>query len=343
MKFFRIPIYTLLLVTVASIVAPAQLATSHARKPKAAAPIPVSATSLGKPVAKVNGTVLTEQDMMRQMINDFPYVAQHGGRFPKGREQEIRERALKEIVFDELVYQEAQRRKITVSPAKLQSAVKTFKKQFESDAEFQRFLAAEQGGSMEKLREKVRRAIMIDQLLTADVTRKAIVTEPEVRDYYKKHPEHFRRNETITLQTISLVIPDDANESKKAEIRKRAEELLKQAKAAKDYEAFGTLAEKASEDDWHVMMGDHKEIFRGNMPPEVEKVAFSMKPGTVSDLIKTENSWCIVRLNAHAEVRLLPYEEVRVAIRQDMESKRKTAAHDQLESRLRKSATITVL
>jgi peptidyl-prolyl cis-trans isomerase C/foldase protein PrsA len=303
----------------------------------------VSAVSSGKPVAKVNGAVLTEQDLMRQMINDFPYAAQHGGRFPKSMEKDIRNRAMGEIVFDELVYQEAQRRKLTVPPAKLQSALRAFKKQFASDAEFKKYLAIEQGGSVEKLREKVRRAILIDRLLTAEVTRKSIVTEAEVRGYYKKHPEHFRRGETITLQTISLVIPDDANQSKKAEIRKRADELLKQAKAAKDYEAFGILAEKSSEDDWHVMMGDHKTIFRGNMPPPVEKVAFSMKPGTVSDLIQTENSWCIVRVNARDESKLLPFEEVRTAIRQDMEIKRKTTAHDQFESRLRKNATIAAL
>ncbi len=343
MKFLRFQICTLLLVTSASIAASAQLPTSHASKPKAAAPAPVPAVSLSKPVAKVNSAVLTEQDLMRQMINDFPYAAQHGGRFPKAMEKDIRNRAMGEIVFDELVYQEAQRRKLAVAPAKLQSALKAFKKQFASDAEFQRYLKLEQGGSIEKLREKVRRAILIDQLLTAEVNQKAVVTEVEVREYYKKHPDHFRRGETITLQTISLVIPDDASESKKADIRKRAEELLKQAKAAKDYEAFGMLAEKSSEDDWHVMMGDHKTIFRGNMPPPVEKVAFSMKPGTVSDLIQTENSWCIVRLNAREESKLLPYEEVRAAIRQDMESRRKTAAHDQLESRLRKSATVAAL
>ena len=338
MKFLRFQLCTLFLVLLSSIMGSAQLATSHAKKPTAPTPPPPTASF--KPVAKVNGAVLTERDLLRQMINDFPYAGQHGGRFPKSMEKDIRSRALEEIVFEELVYQEALRRKLTVSPAKVQSAVTAFKKQFASKAEFQQYLAMEQGGSMENLRAKVRRAVMIDQLLNSEVNRKAVVTEAEVRAYYKQHPDHFRRGETITLQTISLVIPDDAKDKAKAEIRKRAEELLKQAKAAKDYEAFGLLAEKSSEDDWHVMMGDHKTIFRGNMPPPVEKVAFSMKPGQVSDLIQTENSWCIVRVNEREEAKLLPYAEVRSAIRQDMETKRKTAAHDQLETRLRKNATV---
>ena len=50
---------------------------------------------------------------------------------------------------------------------------------------------------------------------------------------------------------------------------KRAEDALRQAKATKNYEDFGMLAEKISEDDYRVMMGDHKPVDRAKLPPYV--------------------------------------------------------------------------
>lgn len=343
MKFIRFQICTLVLATSASIGASAQMTTSHAARKPAPKPVTASVPSVGKPVAKVNGTVLTDRDLLRQMLTDFPYARQHGGKFPKGMEGDMRDKALTEIVFDELVYQEALRRKLTIPPAKLDSEVAAFRKQFASKEDFQKYLQAEQGGSMANLREKSKRALLIEKVLQTDVKQKSKVMESEVRAYYDKNPDHFRKGETISIQTISLVIPDDATEKQKTEIRKRAEELLKQAKATKDYEGFGVLAEKSSEDDWRVMMGDHHTIFRGTMPASVEKVAFALKPGQTSDLIQTENSWCIVRLNAHEDARLMPYAEVHAQIKQDMEAQRSMEARRQLAARLQKNAKIELL
>ena len=43
------------------------------------------AASQGKPVARVNGTVLTDRDLLREMYAIFPYAKQHNG-FPKAQE-----------------------------------------------------------------------------------------------------------------------------------------------------------------------------------------------------------------------------------------------------------------
>jgi peptidyl-prolyl cis-trans isomerase SurA len=49
--------------------------------------------------------------------------------------------------------------------------------------------------------------------------------------------------------------------------RKRADDALRQAKATKNDEDFGMLAEKMSEDDYRVMMGYHKPVDRAKLPP----------------------------------------------------------------------------
>src|SRR5215472_2659328 len=84
----------------------------------------------GKPVVRVNGSVLTDRDLLREMYSIFPYARQHNGTFPQAMEADIRRGALKMIEFEELVYQEALRRKMTVAPARLSQAEKSFIHQF---------------------------------------------------------------------------------------------------------------------------------------------------------------------------------------------------------------------
>ena len=62
------------------------------------------------------------------------------------------------------------------------------------------------------------------------------------------------------------------------ESRKRAEDALRQAKATKSYQEFGLLAEKISEDDFRVNMGDHKAVGRDKLPPQVVKARWPCRP-----------------------------------------------------------------
>jgi parvulin-like peptidyl-prolyl isomerase len=302
---------------------------------------PVSVTD--KSVVKVNGVVLTDRDLLREMMIIFPYAQQHGGRFPKEMEPGIRKGALDMIIFEELVYQDAERRGVSVPASKLERAMTEFKKQFNSEGEFQAYLKAEHGGSLQDLSKKVRRAIIIQDQLDAQVNNRAKLTSAQVRAFYNNNDKTFTSQETVSIQTISIVIPDKATSKQEAEARQKAEDALKQAKAAKNYEEFGVLAEKVSQDDWRVMMGDHKALPRGKMPAEVEKIAFSMKAGEVSGLIHTENSWCIIRVNAHNLPRKIPYAQLQGQLKKDLEAQKTEQLRKALSARLKKTAKIEVM
>lgn len=291
-------------------------------------------------VARVNGTPVTDRDLLRQMVIQFPYARQHGNKFPQKMEADIRRAALSALEFEELAYQEAQRRKLAVAPAKLAKAMRDFRNQFATSADFGNYLYAEHQGSLEILRGKVRRAILIDQVLRSEVAGKAAITDAQLRVFYRQNPERFRKPESVSLQTISVGIPDNSTPQVKAQLRQRAEALLKQARAAKDYEAFGVLAEKNSDDDWRVMMGDHKWVHRGRMPPAVEQAVFAMQAGQVTSVIETENSFCIARVNGREAAQTVPFRKVKKQLKADLESQRAQQLRAQLEARLRKGATI---
>src|ERR1039458_7918416 len=157
-----------------------------------------------KPVARVNGAVLTNRDLLREMYAIFPYARQHNG-FPKAQEAAIRQGALEMIIFEELVYQEAVRRKLTVTPEKLKRAEADFRKQFNTPDQYQQYMQTEMQGSEQKLRQQIRRSLLIEQVLKSDVEDRSAVSLAELKAYYDKNPGRFEQPESFSFQSISEI------------------------------------------------------------------------------------------------------------------------------------------
>ncbi len=295
----------------------------------------------GKTVAKVNGAALTDRDLIREMYALFPYAQQHNG-FPKDLEPEIRRGALEMIIFDELVYQEGKRRNITIPAERVAAAEKELRKQFANAELYQQFLNQEAQGSSAVLREKIRRSLLIEQVLKLEITNKAVLSPAQLKSYYDKNPAKFSRPETIHIQSISI-LPPNSNPDVLKEARKRAEEALKKAKAAKNYGEFGLVAEKFSDDDYRVKLGDHKPVEKDKLPPEVVKVALSLKPGQVSDLIPLGNAFTIIRLVDHKLAGKVPFDEVKSSLQSDLEKQNVEQLRSALGKKLRANAKIEVM
>ncbi len=296
-----------------------------------------------KPVARVNGAVLTDRDLLREMYAIFPYARQHNGGFPKAMEEDIRKGALQMVVFEELVYQEAQRRGMTVTPAKLAHALGEFRKQFKSPDDYKGFMAWECKGSEQVLRHKIRRSLLIDQLLSSEVQSKSDVTLAEMKTYYEKNAAAFRKPESFSFQTISILPPDKATTAQMKVVRQRADGALKLAKATTNYEDFGLLAEKISEDDYSVMMGEHKFVERDKLPPQVVSAALALQPGQVSDLIQVEQAYAIVRLISHNPPGMQSFENVKDSLNKQLQQAKIDQLRSALDKKLRAKAKIEML
>lgn len=321
----------------------AQVVASHAPSigtaPVQAAP-PVAIA--GTPVARVNGAVLTDRDLAREIQAIFPYAQTHNG-VPKSMEPEVRKGALDMIIFEELVYQEALRRRMTVSPERMKKAEREFRKQFPTEQEFNQVLQIEVHGSRQLMRDKIRRSLLIEDLLKSDVAQKAKVSLAEARAYYTANHKKYQHPELFSIQTISIIPPANANPEIQKEARKHADEAARLAKGTKTYQEFGLLAEKVSDDDWHVKMGDRKSIESDKLPPPVVKAARAMKPGEVSDLIQLGTAYTLFRLNAHKPAGTTPFAEVKAKLMTDLQKQKNELLRKELSTRLKKTAKIEVL
>jgi PPIC-type PPIASE domain/SurA N-terminal domain len=300
-----------------------------------------------KPVAKVNGAVLTDRDLLREMYAIFPYAQQHNG-FPKEQEPSIRQGALEMIIFEELVYQEAVRRKISIPAQQVKQAEADFQRTFGTPDKYQEFLKVEMQGNPELVRQKIRRSLMIEQVMKTDIGDKSVVSVAGARDYYDKHPQRFQQGESFSIQTISILPPSGADPSKltpqqKNDVRKRADDALRQAKTAKSSQDFGLLAEKISEDDYRVNMGLHKAVKREDLPPDLLKVLLTMQPGAITGLIPVQGAYTIVRLNAHNPAQKMSFEQVRKPLQEELQKEKYEKLRSDLGKRLRANAKIEVV
>ena len=342
-------IFISLILVVGISVAPAQVA-SHAATPVAAAAAPVQTASAqtvplivtDKPVARVNGAVLTDRDLVREMITIFPYAAQHNG-FPKAQEAAIRQGALEMIIFEELVYQEAERRKLIVPATKITQGAAEFRKQFHTPDEYQQYLQTEMGGSEQKLRQQIRRSLLIEQLLKTDVEMKSSVSAAELQAYYTKNAARFEQPESFSFQSISVMPPLKPTAEQAKQALKKAQDALEKAKGTKTYQDFGLLAESASEDDFRVNMGDHKAIGRDKLPPQIVKAFAGMQAGQVSGLIQIESAYTIVRLNAHNPAHKQPLAAVKNDLKTELQKSKYEKLRSGLAKQLRAKAKVEVV
>ncbi len=119
---------------------------------------------------------------------------------------------------------------------------------------------------------------------------KVIVPPADVERAYNDNIEQYSTPEQVRASHIVLKTEgkDDAA------VKAKADDILKQAKAGAD---FGELAKKYSEDEATAKNGGDLDYFtRGKMVPEVDAVAFTLMPGQLSDVVKTQFSYDIIKV-----------------------------------------------
>ena len=119
-------------------------------------------------------------------------------------------------------------------------------------------------------------------LVDVDQVRQQVtVPDADLQAFYKQNLAQYTTPEQLAASHILFRIEDKDEEA----VRKQAEEVLKRARAGED---FAALAKQYSEDESNNTNGGSLgEFGRGTMVPEFEQVAFTLKPGDISDLVKT--------------------------------------------------------
>ncbi len=157
---------------------------------------------------------------------------------------------------------------------------------------------------------------------------KVVVSPADIQRYYAQNSEQFSLPEQVRASHI-LLKTDGKNE---AEVKAKAEDVLKQAKSGAD---FAALATTYSDDDSNAKNGGDLDYFgRGRMVPEFEAAVFAMQPGQVSDLVKTQYGFHIIKLVDKKAGSTRSLAEVQDQIRDQLAFERAQAEVQQTATRL---------
>jgi peptidyl-prolyl cis-trans isomerase D len=128
-------------------------------------------------------------------------------------------------------------------------------------------------------------------LIDIDAMRAKVVVPPaDIEREYNNNNEQYTTPEQVRASHILLKTEgkDDAA------VKAKADDLLKQARGGAD---FAELAKKNSEDEASAKNGGDLDYFgKGRMVPEFDAAVFAMQPGQISDLVKTQYGYHIIKL-----------------------------------------------
>ena len=137
------------------------------------------------------------------------------------------------------------------------------------------------------------------------------VTDAALQTYYNEHINDYKVENRVHVEQI-LFKTVGKTDAEIAEIKKKADDVDKQAKKGSNFE---DLAKKNSEDDSSKAKGgDIGWIGQGQTVAEFEKVAFSLPKGGISDPVQTQYGIQIIKVLDHETARTKSFDEVRASI-----------------------------
>jgi len=131
-------------------------------------------------------------------------------------------------------------------------------------------------------------------------------TDLDLQRAYNQNQEKFRVPETVKLRRI-LLKTEGKPPADEAKIKAQADDLLKQVKAGGN---FADLVKKYSEDDASKAANGEISVSRGQMLPDVEQAAFSLKPGE-SAVVKSSIGYDVLQVIQHDQGHLKSFDEVK--------------------------------
>jgi peptidyl-prolyl cis-trans isomerase D len=165
-------------------------------------------------------------------------------------------------------------------------------------------------------KRKVRYALLDAQ----SIRQRTVVSEPDVRRSYEDNQEQYSTPEQV--RTSHILLKTEGKDE--AAVRKQAEEILAKAKAPGA--DFAKLATQYTEEDAGKTRGGDLDFFgKGQMVPEFEKVAFSLQPGQISDVVKTQFGFHVIKVTDKRPATTRSFEEVRAQIEDQLKWERAQA------------------
>ncbi len=204
--------------------------------------------------------------------------------------------------------------------------------------------ATAQGVSYEDFKQNMKEQIITQQVIGREVGSHMALSKEDAEKFYEEHKEELRQPEQIRLSEI-LVVPANPNNATTddpqalAAAQAKAEGLLAEIRKGTKFE---DVAKKNSNGPTAAQGGDLGYFKRGTLAKELEDKTFAMKPGEVSDVIRTKQGFVILGVMEHQQEGIPPFKDVEAKVQDAMYMQKLQPALRAYLEKLRTEAYIDV-
>jgi len=301
---------------------------------------PVEENNKGKVVAKVNGKPI-EESALTPEVNRYLKKYSKFGMTTVTLEllNTLKKKALNKIIDNEVFSQAILKYEMPDIDQKAKKERDSLKKQYKTPEGFEQYLRLRQLNE-EKLLISLRDKLQVNAYLESQGVLHFEPAEEEILSFYEQGKESFKKKERVKVRHILVQVEDDSDQLIKEAACRKAEDILKKIQAGQD---FAKLAEEHSDclrSNKHG--GELDFVERGFMPPEFDKIAFSIEKEKTSEVVETKYGYHILQVLEKNPAGYLSLDRVRSFIKKYLEEKHVKRLRLEHVKKLRQQAEIEI-
>lgn len=247
---------------------------------------------------------------------------------------EFREKAVENVIQRVLLLQEAERTTGAPAVEEIDAALRDLKERHGGEAKF--YAAFNLTPEQEpEIRRDVETNLRVEKMLAAAVAPEEEPSAAELEAHYRATTERWLSVEKVRFCHFVKQPGPDARPAAFKELRQVREALL----AGGDVEALWK-AHSDTARDGQSTSSDAGWIAPGEILPEIETVAFSLREGEVGPVFASMYGYHLVKVTERRPARPLPLDEIRERVREDFVGERRRSRVKAYLDALRARATI---
>lgn len=287
--------------------------------------------------AIVNGEVIT-QSQIRMVVGPRERLlrSQFQGEQLRAEMKKAREAALKDLIDRQLIVQSFRKEQLSLPEYFVEQRMNDIiRENFGGDRNtFIKTLQA-QNYSLSEFKKDEFEKIIVAAMRGKNVKMDATVSPTKIAAYYRTHREEFSTKEEVKLRMI--MVPSRASEGNAASQKAMAEEILSKLAGGAD---FARIAQMYSEDSTRDIGGDWGWLERKTLAGPLEKVAFSLGKGKVSNIVELGGNYYILKVDDRRGGQTKALAQVREDIEKKLKQEEAQRLQENWIAGLRQKATI---
>lgn len=232
-------------------------------------------------------------------------------------EEELKQIVLNNLIIEKVILQDAERQKITVSDKEVSESIAQFAESVGGEEKLKEFLK-QNNMTEEYMEDRMRTEMIIEKYKNKFF--ESIISEEDVKKQFEENKDSY-----VSIRASHILVSTE----------KEARDILDRIKNG---ESFEELTKLSTEPGAEARKGDLGYFTRGEMVAEFEEAAFKLKPGEISDVVKTDFGYHIIKVTDRKET----FEELKDSVLADLQNK-ESDKFDQKVKELKDNAKIEIL